>query len=251
VTFHRYPLRGCVADPASPSYASIPNLLTDQSSFGLAQQLAPYVSTAHAHGIPFRLDELNSAACSGRRGVSDTFASSLWVLDTLFNLAQVGVDGINLHTLPGAAYEPFTFIKRGSTWHGVVRPVYYGMLMFAQAFPPGARLLPVTAPSGTVKVWATSAPDGRTRVVLINKDLNTSALVQLQIPGPQIAALAESLSAPSVTATSGVSIGGQTFGADTVTGTLPGSPSTATVLPSSTDTYSVALPPASAIMLTR
>ena len=32
------------------------------------------------------------------------------------------------------------------------------MLMFAQAFPPGARLLPVTAPSGPVKVWATSGP---------------------------------------------------------------------------------------------
>ena len=34
------------------------------------------------------------------------------------------------------------------------------MLMFAQAFPPGAQLLPVTAPSGPVKVWATAAPDG-------------------------------------------------------------------------------------------
>jgi hypothetical protein len=89
-------------------------------------------------------------------------------------------------------------------------------------------------------------------VVLINKDLNTSALVQLQIPGPQIAASAESLSAPSVTATSGVSIGGQTFGADTVTGTLPGNPSTVTVSPSSQGApYSVQLPPASAIMLTR
>ena len=37
-------------------------------------------------GCPFRLDELNSASCAGR-GVSDTFASALWVLDTLFNLA--------------------------------------------------------------------------------------------------------------------------------------------------------------------
>jgi len=127
--------------------------------------------------------------------------------------------------------------------------VYYGMLMFAQAFPPGARLLPVTAPSSTVKVWATSAPDGRTRVVLINKDLSTSAVVQLQIPGPQTAASAESLIAPSVTATSDVSIGGQTFGD---TGTLPGSPSTVPVSPASPGApYSVQLPPASAILLTR
>src|SRR5207302_1150348 len=47
VTFHRYPLRGCVRDVTSPDYASIPNLLSDTSSSGLAQQVTPPVSTAH------------------------------------------------------------------------------------------------------------------------------------------------------------------------------------------------------------
>ena len=56
---------------------------------------------------------MNSASVhAGKRGVSDTFASALWVLDTLFNLAAVGVDGVNVHTLPGAAYELFTFRYR-------------------------------------------------------------------------------------------------------------------------------------------
>jgi hypothetical protein len=254
VTFHRYPLRGCVTDPTSPSYASIPNLMGDQSSFGLAQQIAPDVAIAHARGIPFRLDELNSAACSGRRGVSNAFASALWVLDTLFNMASVGVDGINLHTLPGAAYEPFTFTRHGRTWSANVHPVYYGMLMFAQAFPPGARLLPVNAPGGAVKVWATSAPDGRTRVVLINKDPATSALVQLQIPGRQAPASAQSLIAPSISATSGVSFAGQTFGASTDTGKLAGTPRAVAISPvanAGTEKYSVQLPPASAMLLTR
>ena len=41
-----------------------------------------------------------------------------------------------------------------------MHPEYYGLLMFAQAFPPGARLLPVSAPAGPVKVWATEAPTG-------------------------------------------------------------------------------------------
>jgi hypothetical protein len=250
VTFHRYPLRACTTDPGSPAYASIPNLLKDQSSIGLAQGVAPFVGMAHSRGIPFRLDELNSAACSGRRGVSDTFASALWVLDTLFNMAAVGVDGVNIHTLPGAAYEPFTFTRHGNVWHAFVHPLYYGLLMFAQAFPPGARLLPVSVPGGPVKVWATSAADGTTRVVVINKDSATPVLVQLQLPGAPTAASAESLLAPSISATRGIALGGQGFGSNTGTGTLPGSPTVTTINPQS-GVYSVELPPASAILLTR
>src|SRR5207302_8621181 len=46
VTVHRYPLRAGIKNPNSPIYASIPNLLADQASKGLAQSIAPYVSVA-------------------------------------------------------------------------------------------------------------------------------------------------------------------------------------------------------------
>ena len=252
VTFHRYPLRGCVTDPADPFFASIPNLLADSSSAGLAQQVAPYVGIAHGHEAPFRLDELNSAACSGKRGVSDTFASALWALDTLFNLASVGVDGVNIHTLPKAAYEPFVFAKSGNAWSASVHPLYYGLLMFAQAFPPGARLLPVSTPAGAVKIWATQGTDGRTRAVVINKSTDTPVTVQLQLPGPPAPAGAESLLAPSVSATTGITLGGQSFGTRTTTGTLPGIPQLSQVNPDpTTGSYTLQLPPASAVLLTR
>ncbi len=251
VTFHRYPLRACLKDTTSPAYASIPNLLDDASSSGLAQQVAPYTLVAHAHRLPFRLDELNSAACSGKKGVSDTFASSLWVLDTLFNMAAAGVDGVNFHALPGAAYEPFTFTQRGSSWSAFVHPLYYGALAFSQAFPPGARLLGVTAPAGSVKAWATQAADGHTRVVLINKSADTPVNVQLTLPGDATAPLSsEALTAPSLSATGGVTLGGQTFGNKTTTGTLPGTPTFTPVAPN-LGTYTVSLPAASALLLTR
>ncbi len=51
-------------------------------------------------------------------------------MDTLFNLANVGVDGVNLHTLPGAPYEPVTYCKDRSGWHAFVHPSYYGAMMF-------------------------------------------------------------------------------------------------------------------------
>jgi hypothetical protein len=250
VTLHRYPLRGCVNDPTSPAYASIANLLSDSSSSGVAQAVAPYVAVARARGVPFRIDEMNSASCSGRRTVSDTFASALWVLDTLFNLASVGADGVNLHTLPGAGYELFTFTHASPGWQAFVHPEYYGMLMFAGAFPAGAQLLPVTAPSGPVKVWATRAPDSTTRVVLINKDVSSSYAVQLQMPGLVGNATLEWLQAPSASATSGVTLGGQTFGPQTGSGLLagPGQLDQASALLGS---YSLELPPASAVLLTQ
>ncbi len=249
VTLHRYPLRGCTSLPTATGYPSIPNLLSDSSSAGLAQAIAPSVAVAHEHGLPFRLDELNSASCSGRFGLSDTFASSLWMLDTLFNLAAEGVDGVNIHTLPGAAYAPFSFSQQNGTWQGTVHPVYYGALMFADAFPPGARLLGVSAPSGPVKVWATQS-GAETHVVLINKDPSTPVQVQLQLPGNPTPAVAEALTAPSLSATSGVSLGGQSFDTPTTTGQLDGTQVQTPVVPV-LGTYTVELPAASAVMLTR
>jgi len=251
VTYHRYPLRACINDPTTRGFATIDSLLNDRSSAGLAQGVAPFVSVAHARGLQFRLGELNSASCKGRPGVSDTFASALWVLDTLFNLASVGVDGVNIHTLPGSAYEPATFSQSpNGTWQAFVHPEYYGLLMFAHAFPAGAHLLPVTAPLGPVKVWATLAPDGKTRVVLINKDTVAEHSVQLQLPGAVTGASLESLQAPSVSSTSGVTLGGQTFGAQTTTGAFPGPESTTAISPP-LGFYSIDLPPAGAVMLTQ
>jgi hypothetical protein len=250
VTLHRYPLRACIDDPTSPIFPSIANLLGDQASSGLAQQVAPYVSEVHARHLAFRLDELNSASCSGEPGVSDTFASALWVLDTLFNLASVDVDGVNIHSLPGAAYAPFSFKHQKSRWEAFVHPEYYGMLLFAQAFPPGAQLLPVTAsPSGPLKVWATGGPGFRTRVIVINKDPGNGYDVQLQVPSfGDRAATVERLQAPSLSATSDVSLGGLTFGSVTRTGVLPGRLQTESAAPNG-DMYTITMPPASAAVL--
>ena len=251
VTVHRYPIQGCLRNRRSPSYPSIPNLLSDRSSVGMATALAPYVAAAHARGLRFRVDELNSAAlagCLGRTGVSNTFASGLWMLGALFDLASVGVDGVNIHSLPGAAYELFTFRRNAGGWRAFVHPDYYGMLMFAQAFPPGAQLLPVHVAPGPVKVWATRSADGHIRAVMINQD-SRSHTVELQLPSAGAQASLEWLKAPGLAATDGVTLGGHTFGAETATGSLPAPQ----LQPASQllGWYSIQLPPASAVLLTR
>jgi hypothetical protein len=249
VTIHRYPLRACTKVPIEPGFASIPNLLADTSSTGLAESLAPYAREAHDAGFTFRVGEMNSASCTGKKGVSDTFASSLWALDTLFNLASVGIDGVNFHSLPGAPYAFAGFSKKHGHWQAFVHPEYYAWLLFTQAFPPGAKMLPVEAPSGTLKIWATRSSTGRTRVVLINKSTTAAAPVKLSVPAAGGRASLEWLKAPAVSAKAGISLGGRTFGTATRTGTLA-APHT-TPVRASQGSYALTLPAASAVMLTQ
>jgi hypothetical protein len=122
------------------------------------------------------------------------------------------------------------------------------MMMFAQAFPPGARFLPVTAPNAPLKIWATQAPDGHIRVELINKDPLNAYDVQIQVPNAGIASL-EYLQAPSLSSTTGVTLGGQTFGAETTNGALP-APHTSPAL-AVAGVYTVNVPVASAVLLTQ
>ena len=191
VTFHSYPLDQCFTPRSSPDYPTITNLLAPAASSGLAARLAPAVAVAAARGIPFRVDELNSVACGGTRGVSDTFASALWVLDTLFNLARVGVVGVNIHTFQNAIYQPFAFADVNGEWSAQVTPLYYGLLMFTRAAPPGSRLLATMfrAPA-TLRVWATKAPTGQLHVVLIN-DSHRSMAVSVRAPTTATTALGE------------------------------------------------------------
>jgi hypothetical protein len=247
VTVHAYPLKHCTKS----TVVTIPQLLSEQSSHGLAAGVAPYVAVADQHHDPLRVDEMNGVSCGGTRGVSDTFASALWVLDTLFEMARTGVSGVNIHTVPNTINEILGPQLVDGTWRMRVHPEYYGMMMFGEAAPAGSRLLKVTSvplPAG-VKVWATRASDGVIHVVIINKQLAKAQTLHLGIAGARGRASLEMLRAPSIHATGGVTFGGQTFGAQTSTGVLAG-PATHDTVTASGGSYTVKVPPATATMLT-
>ncbi|HEX8976199.1 MAG TPA: glycosyl hydrolase family 79 C-terminal domain-containing protein [Solirubrobacteraceae bacterium] len=251
LSVHRYPLRNCYVGPRSRQYPTVPHLLSSYATTTLGRGLRRWIQIAHSHGRRLRLDELNSVACRGRAGVSDTFASALWVTDALFTLARAGVDGINMHTLPNAAYELFRFSHAGPRWSAYVQPVYYGLQLFARAAPAGAQLLAGSGPIATtgISVWATRGPDGREQVALVNESPSRTRAVSLRMPaGTGGTAAVTRLMAASVYARTGVTWGGRGYGAATTTGRL-GVPRTQT-LTARGGAYTLAVPHGSAALVT-
>jgi hypothetical protein len=248
VTFHSYPLNRCFTPRNSPMYPTIANLMKAASSRGLAAGDRGFAQAALNHGDVFRVDELNSVACSGKLGVSNTFASALWLLDTLFAMASEGVTGVNIHTLPSAAYRLFTVHRSAGRWSATVAPEYYGLLMFNRAAPPGSRLLASSASgSAQVRVWATRGPGRTVRVVLINVSPRRSHVVRITTGGAVGPASLQRLTAPGLSATGGVSLGGRRFAHFSRTGDL--APARGIAVRRSREGYVVRVPQASAALL--
>ncbi|MBV8998563.1 MAG: hypothetical protein JO304_05860 [Solirubrobacterales bacterium] len=250
-TVHRYPLQVCFVTPSSPLYPSIPHLLSAWSTRTLAEAVAGPVKAAHAHGVPLRVDEMNTVSCGDTQvpDITRSFASALWGLDALFQMADVGVDGVNIHSYPGATYELFRFARVHGRWRAVVSPDYYGLLMFARAAPAGSRLLKVSRPARSpLKVWATRAPDHKLRVVVINEGAG-AARVAVRGAGLKRTGALERLIAPSLLSEQGITLAGQSFGSWTGSGVPAGRRRAFAVAPDR-GKYVFSVPAASAAMLT-
>jgi hypothetical protein len=105
-------------------------------------------------------------------------------------------------------------------------------------------------PDPDLRVRATRTPSGQINVVLINDSLSAAKVVDLAPPGGAAkTAIVEPLTAPGAAATDGVTLAGQSFGAETGTGTLTG-PFQPVHLQPTNGQYVVQLPAASAAIVT-
>ncbi len=249
VTLHRYPFQACFASPSDPVYPTMSRLLSPAASVGQASGIVPFVAAAHASHLPVSIDEMNAVSCGNPPRVTNSFGLALWVVDALFADAAVGVDNVEVHTWPGAVYQLFTFNHHGRAWKGAVYPEYYGLLLFAQAAPPGSSLVAASADNPLIRAWATRGPGGTIRVALINDDTAAGHNVAVKVPGAHGGATVELLRAPSASAHGGVTLANQSFGPRTSTGVLGGARHTI-ALGATRGVYSLRLPAASAALVT-
>lgn len=163
-------------------------------------------------GLPFRLAETNSCFSAGKQGVSDTFASALWGCDLMYQLASQGGTGINFH---GGGYGWYTPVAGTRNNGFLARPIYYGMLLFAQA---GAGHLveckmDSTEPLPLVSAYSLRSDDGRLKSVILNKNLDQRVRLTFDT-GQRIQSVkAIRLIAPRIDDTSDTTLGGSPVGA--------------------------------------
>jgi len=176
----------------------------------LAPMLAELRAVSKSSGVPYRICETNSFSGGGKPGVSDRFASALWVLDFIYKLASAECDGVNMETGVNqlgfvSSYSPIGDDERG---HYVAAPEFYGVLAFAYGAVGELVECRFGAENHNLEAYTTLKRDKRLCVTLINKEpaLDTSVIIERTLPFEKGSVLR--LSAPSLDSNAGVSFGG-------------------------------------------
>ncbi len=199
--------------PTDPSM-TIERLL--RPSPALAREFEGMAQTKQDSGLRFRLAETNSCYQGGKRGVSDTFASALWGADLMYQLATAGGVGINFH---GGGYGWYTPIA-GTVRDGfTARPLYYGMLLFAEAGPghlidaslENQQDAPLLTAYGLVN--DEEGATGALKAVVFNKHADRAVRLATEVLGGARMASVMRLGAPRLDDTQDVTLGADPVGA--------------------------------------
>lgn len=177
----------------------------------LATMLQQLKAASDLSGLPYRICETNSFYGGGKPGVSDTFASALWVLDFMFTLVSAGCAGVNMETGVNqlgfiSHYSPIGDDEHGHYW---AAPEYYGMLAFAQAGVGRIVGCSIDAGGKNISAYATQPDSKHLVLTIINKEPGYDANIVIKhemLPTFQSAQLVR-LSGPSLESKSGVTLG--------------------------------------------
>jgi len=160
--------------------------------------------------LPYRISECNSINGGGKTGVSDVFASTLWALDFMWMVASNNGQGVNFHGGSGGAYSPFA-LNSGQV---VARPEYYAMLAFKYA-AAGAAIVPTNLSNQSYHCRAYAcSKSGITAITIINEENQQNLNFKISLTNKFGVVHIARLTAPSITATSGISFSGSVVNAD-------------------------------------
>ena len=192
--------------------------------------------------------ECNSFYNGGASGVSDSYASALWVIDYLFDCALGGAVGVNFHG--GGNGTGYTPIADSGGAVVAARPEYYGILLFTLAGQGTLYTTQLSAAGLNATAYAVKTSSGL-NLVIVNKDLTQNLSLTAQLPQGansasliQMTQLSSGATDPNLSATNGVTIQGAIVMND---GTF--SPSVAYTLTVSGTQLACYVPALSAVMI--
>lgn len=103
---HLYPQSTC---DTARWYRLRLDLLSNHTTLWLnVSQYIPQVAAADAANTTLVFGETNSASCSGRSGISDTFGAALWSIDYVLMAASIGMPKVYFHLGAQSQYSAFT-----------------------------------------------------------------------------------------------------------------------------------------------
>jgi hypothetical protein len=173
--------------------ATIAKLMAPETLTRQLNSVSGNLAAARAANLPMRIDEANSAFSGGVDGVSNRFASALWVLDYTMTMARAGLSGVNIHGGLGVCnepiwngkfqrYTPFCAATKADELAQVYKamPIYYG-LWLARRMGPGTFLPLTVSTDRNLTAYAVRGDDGKTRIAVLHKEDTDTTPVQLDI----------------------------------------------------------------------
>jgi hypothetical protein len=229
-----YYLTGPASDP-SITYQTI---LTPDTQW--PGELETISNSALVNHLPYRVSECNSIFDGGKAGVSNVFASALWALNFMWQVAEGNGQGINFHGGNGGYYSP---VDDGSGTTTAM-PEYYAMLAFKYGGVGGA-MLPATLNTTTYNCTAYACANaGITYITLVNMDTGANLALTVQLSKKAAGIQISRLTAPYASALTGVIFAGASVAAD---GTYkPGATENYTI---NSDSFVVKVPAANAVVI--
>ena len=177
-----------------------PDLDTELDALATASQ------NANVPGC-YRLSECNSYYNGGAPNVSDAYGTALWLVNFLFQNAEHGSSGINLHG--GGDGPGYTPIADSNGAVVEARPEFYGALLFAMAGQGPVYKTTVSVTNNlNVTAYAVGAPDGSTNVVVVSKDASNGIHATIDVGAAIATAGVTYLQGPALSGTSGLTLGG-------------------------------------------
>jgi hypothetical protein len=235
---HHYPLSNCGGVNGTAT-----GLIAASKRSSEAGLIASAAATASRNGMPLIMSEVNSAACSGIVGVSNTFVSALWAVDYELAGVENGATGMYFHGALDSSCTTYTPLCQVGTNTYAAQPLYYGLL-FTHLLGNGPVLPTTVSSNSNVAAHTVRGADGRVRTLVENLS-NVTLTSSVRAGNTSGSGSLLALTASSLTATSGVHIQGSAVATN---GTF--TPGTATAVTCAGGSCGMTLQPYSAVILT-
>lgn len=216
ITQHYYQI-GTVAQ------ATVAGILPDAPDPTISQKIAPDLASVSAanHSLPVEINETNTVANGGAVGISNTFASAIYAVTNAFDFSTYAW---------GAGELTLDYSSEGTPLYGPTYTGGYSPIIDGPSYTgpnpmlSGIKLLNMIGP-GDIKQCTLSAGDinlrcfvvvngNTTKVVLVNQEGSVSEPVTAVFPESIQSASSIVMTAPSLTATTEITIQGGSIQSD-------------------------------------